>query len=265
MKLRTTLAVLAVMLVAGLVVPSVADALDIEEILINTAEDYLNGAAPPYDPYWMEELAVVGTDIASVTVTPPGKPPLSLVFDGEGWELFGNNQYATLAALRADYPVGDYLFSFNGGADSVTVSYDPTAPSGIVDLSSIHGRADVPWQTPTFSWPAYAGTGNALDMCLFDPVAGSDLYEPPPVDIGETSWTLPGDLAPSHAYELEVSVYAVQGGEPATLETVGGDDFTYYPVFENINIAEFSTVPEPATVALMGLGAVGLALRRRRK
>jgi len=267
MKLRTTLAVLAVTLVAGLVVPSVADAeWDIEEIVIDTAVDYLNGAAPPYDRYWMEELAVVGTDISDVTVTPPGKPPIALVFDGEAWGLSGSVQYATLAALRADYPVGDYLFSFYGGADSVTVPYDPTAPGGIVDLSSIHGRTDVPWQTPTFGWPAYAGTGYALEMLLFDPGAGEDLYEnAPPIDIGETSWTLPGDLAPSHAYELEVSVYAVQGGMPATLKTAKlGDPFTYYPVFENINIAEFST-PEPATVVLLGLGAVGLVARRRRK
>jgi len=265
MKLRTTLAVLAVTLVAGLVVPSVADALNIEEIFIDTAEDYLNGAAPPYDRYWMEDLEVVGTGITSVTVTPPGKSPVSLVFDGEGWELSGNVQYATLAALRADYPVGDYLFSFNGGADSVTVPYDPTAPSGIVDLSSIHGRTDVPWQTPTFSWPAYVGTGDTLGMWLVDPGVGSDLYDtPPPVAIGETSWTLPGDLEPSHAYELEVSVYAVQDGQPAPLETVGLDEFTYYPVFKNINIVEFST-PEPATLVLLGLGAVGLVASRRSK
>ncbi len=264
MKLRTTLVVLAVTLVAGLVVPSAADAaLDIEAIFIDTAEDYLDGAAPPWDRYWMEELEVVGTDITSVTVTPPGKDPVALEFDGEGWELEGSVQYGTLAALRADYPVGDYVFSFNGGADSVTVPYNPTAPSGIVDLSSIHGRTDVPWQTPTLSWPAYAGTGDTLRMLLFDPaVAGFDLYEnDPPVDIGETSWTLPGDLAPSHAYELEVSVFA---GSPTTLLTVESDEFIYYPVFENINIAEFST-PEPATIAFVVLGAVGLVLRRRRK
>ena len=265
----TSLGGLAVaVLVVGLMVPSVANAtgtngLDIEEIVINTAEDYLNGAAPPYDRYWMEDLAVFGTDITSVTVTPPGKSPVALVFDGEDWGLFGSVQYATLAALRADYPVGDYLFSFNGGADSVTVSYNPTAPSGIVDLSSLHGRTDVPWQTPTFTWPAYGGTGDILDMWLVHPGTGSDLYESGPIDIGETSWTLPGDLAPSEAYELEVSIHAVQGGMPSMLQTVGADGFTYYPVFENINIVAFST-PEPVTLALLGLGAGGLLLRRRR-
>jgi len=250
-------------LVVGLVAPSVADAaLDIEAIFINTAEDYLNGAAPPYDRYWMDELEVVGTGITSVTVTPPSKSPVALVFDGEDWGLEYSVQYATLAALRADYPVGDYVFSFNGGADSVTVWYDPTIPSGTVDLSSIHGRTDVPWETPTFGWPAYAGTGDALGMLLNDPGLYDDLYENVPVAIGETSWTLPGDLAPSHAYELEVSVIA---GSTTTLTTVGGVEFTYYPLFENINIAEFSTVPEPATLALLGLGAVGLLARRRRK
>ncbi len=264
MKLRTALAVLAVTLVAGLVVPNVADAtLDIEDIYLDTVVDYLNGGIPPWDRYWIE-IEVIGADITGATVTPPGKAPIALTEDGGEWDLEGD--YASMAALRADYPVGDYLFSFNGGADSVTVPYDPTAPIGTVDLSSIHGRTDVPWQTPTFSWPAYAGTGgDALGMNLVDPGAGSDLYEnPPPVDIGETSWTLPGDLAPNKAYELEVSVFVVEGGSPATLETVGLDEFTYYPVFSNANIVEFST-PEPATLALMGLGAVGLALRRRRK
>ena len=262
MNRRTKRAVLAVTLLAGLVVPSVADAaLDIEEIFIDTAEDYLNGAAPPWDRYWVE-IDVLGTEITGATVTPPGKAPIPLVEDGGDWDL--EEDYASMNALRADYPVGDYVFSFNGGADSVTVPYDPTAPSGIVDLSSIHGRTDVPWQTPTFSWPAYTGTGDALGMWLFDPVVGGDLYENAPVAIGETSWTLPGDLAPGHAYGLEVSVYGVQGGQPATPETVGGHGFTYYPLFSNANIVEFST-PEPATVALMGLGAVGLVLRRRRE
>ncbi len=263
MKLRTTLAVLAVTLVAGLVVPSVADAeLDIEEIFINTAEDYLNGGVPLlWDRYWMEDLKVVGTGITSVTVTPTGKPPIALVFDGEGWKLEGTiPQYATLALLRADYPVGNYVFSFNGGDDSVTVPYEPTAPSGIVALSSIHGRTDVPWEIPTLSWPAYVGTGDVLGMYLFDPVAGDDLYEnAPPVGIGETSWTLPGDLAPSHAYELEVSVFA---GSPTTLLTGENDGFAYYPLFQNVNIAEFSTVPEPASLALVGAGFAALVARR---
>jgi len=254
---------LAVTLLAGLVVPSVADAeLHIEEIFIDTVVDYLNGAAPSWDRYWIE-IEVIGTDIASVTMTPPGKPSVALGFDGEDWGL--NVQYATLGALRTDYPVGDYLFSFTGSDDSVTVPYDPTAPSGIVDLSSIHGRTDVPWQTPTFGWPAYVGTGDALGMNLVDPGVGDDLYENAPVDIGETSWTLPGDLAPSQAYELEVSVFVIEGGwPPATLKTVGEHEFTYYPLFSNANIVEFST-PEPATVVLMGLGAAGLVAHRRRR
>jgi hypothetical protein len=92
-------------------------------------------------------------------------------------------------------------------------------------------------------------------------VNGNDVAETqPPLSMSATSWPCPVTLNTGTPYRLFVAV--VQGSIPTG--TIDGTSFPIYSVYAYSNEVDFTTTPEPATLALLGLGTLGMAFGRRR-
>jgi hypothetical protein len=242
---------------------------DIHRIDLIDSKLWLDGMLEP-KPYGIFAAVMGSSDITSVTMTPPGKSPIDLDCwkCGPGWCMweFEAEDYATLAALRANFDVGDYIFTFNGGADSVTLSHNPVKPTGFANITyPSHGATDVPLNLTT-TWDSCVGYGDGLGFSLWDETVYKMVEVTyPHVDIAQTSW-ISGPLEPGHLYELEVSVFNGTAPQPYDRTTDLGDNFIYYDLFEYTNAVYFNTIPAPGAfvLAVIGASVVGW-LRRRRK
>ena len=216
---------------------------DITEIGIDQFKDYQDGS-PLAAPYGIE-IFVEGTGLGEVTVEDPYGVVHTLVQYGPGEWDFEDYGYADLTALEAVYGSGEYIFTFNGGADTVTLNYAVAEPAGFADITyPAHNQLDVE-SNPEYTWNTAAAFGEALGMWIVQNPEGmgSDIYEEWNADINQTSWQ-PGPLVLDEDYEFELSVINFHGGAPQNAATVGDDDFTYEGAFEYINIIEFHA---PAT------------------
>lgn len=277
---KNNIFVLAIVAIMGILLATTtpAAALDIGAIYMTSCKDHLDGT-PETTPWvfevWFDFEAEGGLDHIEVT-TPGGSGPFTIDEYGgwDPWSYFSPTDYSSLDALRGDYPTGEYKFDFFDGAtllDSVTLTYPALSePGDFVHFTSpTHGATDVPLD-PTFEWTVASGAGDALGMWVWDEVMEEDKYWNAPVPMDTLSWE-PGVLDPDHEYDLEVSVFRVKdgrlvNGHPTlpTMMTDGEDLFAYGLMTEYINEVGFTTVPEPATIALLGLGCLVL-IRRRRK
>ncbi len=215
-----------------------AVALDIHNITI-TVTEYRLGGVPDSDPYEFS-CGVTGDDITAVTVTTPG----NVVYDLEAWTTAQYNwgfshENLTLAELGASFPTNDYyIFTFNGGADSVTLYHNPTVPSGFANITNpVNNSTNVPLN-PTFTWNDCSTYGEALMMAVGEE-EGDMIGFVWLGDISMTSWTV-GPLNPGLLHWLEVSVYT--GTTPSVQYTGLGDDFNYYDYFENCSEVLFTTI-----------------------
>lgn len=186
---------------------------------------------------------VSGEGITGVTMTTPYGTPIVLDYWGGGgvdWG-FGVSDYATLGELRAIFPTGDYVFSFNGGADSVTLYRGPVEPTGFANITyPSDGAINVPLN-PIITWDLCVGCGDALTLLLWDEVDNTGIIVPG-LDIGLTNWTPTSPLAPGHSHELEIAVFDGRLGQPYSKTTANSDDFLYYDLFEYCNTILFATV-----------------------
>ncbi len=243
-------------------------ALDIDLIFMTSVKEHLDGTAggtPWGFEIWFNFDDPDTLHHIDVTLSGGGVGSFTINEDFGYWE-YGVFDYSSLGALQSDYPAGDYTFSFedsgNDVLNSVTLDYTGlSSPLNRVDFinPSYDGETGIS-TTPTFTWTVDSGDGDALGMWLFDPDTDDDIDENFPVSMDTTSWEPLGPLDPAHTYDLEVSVFGA--GATVGEDTVGDDTFEYALAFEYLNEIEFTTVPEPATIALLGLG--GLLLRKRR-
>ena len=262
---------LCVLFAAG-TVQAALDILDIEGIYIDSCKDYTDGT-PDTNPWEFE----IWVDIANkdslhhIDITLPGGTTKTIYEDSGDWEYESSTDYSTLADLRADYPTGDYVFSFEKSDDTVlctvTLNYaDLSEPANPVDFTypAYNGQTGIS-TNPTFEWTVGSSDANALGMWVWDTVEDKDLYEEVPVSMDTTSWS-PGLMDPNHTYELEVSVINIKDGLPGPAlptMTVDSDEFEYGLLIEYCNCIEFATVPEPATIALLCIGTMSLLRKRR--
>ena len=98
-----------------------------------------------------------------------------------------------------------------------------------------------------------------------DDNAGNTVYHDfPEANTGKTTWQ-PGPLAPLSDYEFSVTNARLTGGSVLRLQTAKQDLFNYYGGNGQTNTADFTTLPEPATLALVGTAVLGLIGWRRRR
>jgi hypothetical protein len=254
---------------------TVQAALDIDAIYIDSCKDYTDGT-PDGNP-WDFEISVDFVDTGSlhhIDVSKPGDstPSITIIYKDNWWGHESPTDYLTLADLQKDYPSGEYTLDFRNSnnellCSSVTLDYsgiaEPCNPVNFI-YPSTDGQTGIS-TTPTFTWTVNAGNGNALGMWVWDPNADDDVYGNVPVPMTTTSWA-PGPLLPNHHYGIDVSVCNVKNPQPGpALPTtmVDNDTFSYGLVMEYCNTIEFTTVPEPATICLLGLGALSLLRRKR--
>jgi hypothetical protein len=242
-----------------------ASALDIVDVSILYLEDRRNDVPGP-TPFSLEVL-VEGTDISDIDVTTPagsGVASFSLVDEGGGeWE-YSSSGYADSASLISDFNAGDYLFEFTGtGAefDQITLTFDPTAPTDFIDVQDpAHGSTGVA-TSPTVTWLDCSGCGGDLiNMWVINTFTGDDEDSFETTDTSETTWNVGAVLDGNTLHELETGI--VSGGVTVETTDLLSDSFDYGPGWENVNITEFTTLPEPNTASLLLLGLLGLARLR---
>ena len=218
---------------------------DVRQVFLIKSGNRVNGIETADS--WSCEASVWGVNLTSVDLQTPGGTIMHLEGDGSSeWHMDAN--FATEAERDAAFGPGDYIFSFNGGADTVTVSHSVAKPSGFASITyPAHNQVGVdPW--PTCFWNSAAGLGRGLALFVRsnpDSDNGNDVYQEWPADINRTSWT-PGGLEANSRYAFEVAVANFDGDTmPAATETDGGDPFEFIGVSVLANDVCFQTAPLP--------------------
>lgn len=244
-------------------------ALDVDAIVMTSCKSHLDGTPSGPNP-WCFEVWVELDDSGSmdnINMTLPDGTTIYPLYEEYGEWYYDSTDYPSLGDLQIDYPTGEYTFDFRDASSSLlTFELDYSGlsePTNPVDFTypEYDGETGIS-TTPTFTWTIDAGAGNTLAMWLDN----DDWYENGPVSMDTTSWGPLGPLNPNHTYELEISVINVKDLEPGPAfptMTVGSDEFKYGLWIEHLNEIEFTTAPEPATICLLGLGALSLLRRKR--
>jgi len=252
-------------------------ALGIDSINIFQGTDRVNGAVQDY----FFEIEVHGTGIANAVFVCVDTGKWGALTD-QGGGLWDNSQsFGSMAGLLAAHPADpttQYRLYFNKQVsnpkpdnfahweDLVYLGFSATAPSGFATITYPTHLATGVALNPNYTWNSVVTFGTGLGRWVCDPGTGNDVYG---VDYDNNmalmSWQ-PGGLTGNKTYEIEVSVAKYVGKKPLNLTMLSGDPFVYSGAFEDINLNEFTTVPEPLTTALVGTGVLALVgLRRRRR
>jgi|GEM_PF-2342776 len=222
---------------------------DVDLILIVKTERHLNGV-PETDPYGAS-IMVTGSGITSVSVEEPNGADYALEDLGGGqWGM--GEEFAGEAARDAAFGSGSYDFSFNGGADTVTVSHTQAVPGTFANITFPDHQETGVGPNPTCEWDSMVGAGDGLALFLRKDPDGidEDVFEEWPVDINTISRQI-GPLDPATEYKFEVTVGNMEGDDVQDLQTVQGDDFQYLGVASNFNAVIFETAPMPDIEAIL--------------
>jgi len=248
--------------------------LDVQKVAIIQAHGYTGGVS---DGYFFEVL-VEGTGITNARVVDKTSNASLTHSGGNWWEYEDPVTYASYAALTTAHPASGWLttFYFNEGqpdCDTDVLGYNVTAgPNGFATITNPTHNATGVDPNPNYQWSDVSGLSNAVGIHKFVDEAGGPVWyqEFFDNDLTQTSWQ-PGALSWMTDYHICVAVVNLQGGVGMPMQAMTNtrnDPYDYYGVFAQANENDFTTAPEPGTVALIGtamLALVGLRWRRRMK
>ena len=247
---RPLLVALAVVATLAVFQPSAARSIDLSAVDIITIQQRVDGGSPEY----FLEIEVGDNDLqlSSGTVTAPITGEM-IVLDpdparGPGRLEAVVGPFASLATLRALYPLGTYSFSLQEGAVTGNLSYNLADPNGFVSIFfPLHLSTGVSSQ-PTFQ---FSNSCTNCQFLFFNVQTPSTSFESDDVAPTATMFTFPDPF--------ENGVHTVDAVTDLGIETTpsfGGDVFQYDAISSAQNQITF-TVPEPGW-ALQRLAALGV-------
>ena len=200
------------------------------------------------------DVELQGTNVAAATLTTPGANVYAMEMD-EGYTEFW--RASTTEADLSDFGPGTYRIDLTGTDGGVQTYYvdlpDATYPAAAPQFDQSIGFETLD-PRPLLSWQA-AGPG--VDAISFELWSVDDEYE---------GWEMLGTGVTSSTPGEDLGI----GGYVACVEFFDGEvgalpgGATCYTGWVASTDTYFNITPEPVTLALLGLGAGGLLLRRRR-
>lgn len=154
----------------------------------------------------------------------------------------------------------DVWYTASGSGTWATGGAFQGADFGVVSALTLGGQAAT-WQggspntTATMFWEVFEGevsqSSGSMNLTWLNNTGGEfgqdSMWE------NVTGQNVAAGLAPETEYTVAVWFNAVQDGTTTVWDSNGGLNYT----------ADFQTIPEPATMSLLGLGALAMVLRRK--
>jgi hypothetical protein len=257
---RRRITIYAVVTMMMMIVGTAQADFDIHGIYINSCKNHWNGIPETTNP-WIFETGIswASDSLDHIDVTKPSdSTPFTTIYEVDGgWGYESPSCYLDLAALQGEYPTGNYTFDFRNNINellsSVTMDYSGISePTEAVNFTYPSMNGQTVSINPTFTWTVSPTAGDVLAMSVWDVLTDETVYDNWMVPMTTTSWT-PGPLLPNHEYGLEVNVLGIKNGVP----------YDSLLSIQYCNFIEFTTVPEPTTICLFGLGALSLIRRKK--
>lgn len=214
--------------------------------------------------------------VSGVNLTGPNSVDVSPSLGaGQSSDIQQPGRYSSQSALDAAYPDGTYALTVNTVNDgtknfSLNLTGDsyPTAPyiTNWTDLQSVNPYAPI---NIDFDAMSNAAPGDYIHLNIDNPPNyDTTLFASPglPGQAGGISSTATDFTVPANTFQpgqiYHADIVFVHMVSPDTTTYPGAEATAYYAADTHFII---TTTPEPAPLALLGIGAIGLLLLRRKR
>lgn len=230
-------------------------------------------AAQPVNPtrafFTARVFSNVSNEVTTGTVTLPSGQVRNLSPQGNRIAGYSQGGFSNRAAVLAAFGPGTYTFGLNAGpynGQTDTVNYEDPGWADTVPFMTNYAAlaGHNPAQSLTLQWQPFSATGDHTVLVtylnVFDATTNSLLFGTSGNAQTFTALTLaPGTFQVNRTYRYELTFGSltqpnVTGGFSPSRATA-----TTY----TMTAGQFATVPEPGTMAALGLGAFLVSRRRR--
>jgi hypothetical protein len=210
------------------------------------------------DPYLFFGTTLIGTDIQSATVTPPAMSPVPLIYDGlaDKWFFETSGPEADVLSLYPHFGLYTFGADFVGSGSGVATVDFGTEVVPMVDYpTAMPSITSLTWGSPlNVEWtPSALAAGASFAELFIDSMStGNEVY------FANLGLTDTDHLVPANVFTAGESYFL---GIPYWNEYIGSG----LAIKGTFDFQEFTApVPEPCTLALLGMGLGLVRLRRRR-